>query len=580
MSPRVSPLPQVQRSSGPQSPQVHRSTKSTAPQSPQVHRSTGPQSPQVHRVHRSTVSTSNKVHRVHRSTGLQSPRVHRSTEFTESTGPQVYRVHGSTGPQSPQVHRSTGPQSPQVTKSTESTGPQVHRSTGLQSPRVHRSTEFTESTGPQSPQSPQSPQVHKVHRGHRSTESTEFTGPQVQSPIITSMVSCSLTLGYFPVAWKAALVDPRLKKRCQSASLSNLGPLRNLQLISKLTKRVVYYQTQVHLVRSELYPTLQSAYRAGHSTETALLKAHKMKFLAIESLRISLKLNISAAREQQAVGLGLFNVVAAWVMACEYLSLGLHVGNHSRPTPLTIIFYSFCSPTIERSEVLNIVDTTIARNNDSLVDSMKRILNESLSDIKRANSESADSHLREMKKLKFEEPRRFKKKANEDQYRFNSKLSDVLTEAKSSCSSQQLDKVKESLDKGESLLAERQKHILLADKSDFGWMIIQEYKKNDLADDSDDQKKIIRAEARARSQAKQNALKSKSRFAPVRRDFPKSLPIPSNSVTDSSSAVRPIPTLDGQFRSQIKPGSCFACNKPGHWRAQCPLLTSKPRTGQ
>ena len=36
--------------------------------------------------------------------------------------------------------------------------------------------------------------------------------------------------------------------------------------------------------------------------------------------------------------------------------------------------------------------------------------------------------------------------------------------------------------------------------------------------------------------------------------------------------MRPIPTLDGQLRSQIKPGSCFACNKPGHWRAQCPLL--------
>ena len=34
-------------------------------------------------------------------------------------------------------------------------------------------------------------------------------------------------------------------------------------------------------------------------------KNKEMKFLAIESLRISLKLNISAAREQQAVGLGL-----------------------------------------------------------------------------------------------------------------------------------------------------------------------------------------------------------------------------------------------------------------------------------
>jgi len=123
------------------------------------------------------------------------------------------------------------------------------------------------------------------------------------------------------------------------------------------------------------------------------------------------------------------------------------------------------------------------------------------------------------------------------------------------------------LDKGETLLAERQKHILVADKSEFGWMIIQEYKKNDLADDSDNENKIIRAEARARSQAKQNAQKAKARFAPVRRDFPKSLPISSNSAADSSSAMRPIPTLDGQSRSQIKPGSCFACNKPGHWRA-------------
>ena len=84
----------------------------------------------------------------------------------------------------------------------------------------------------------------------------------------------------------------------------------------------------------------------------------------------------------------------------------------------------------------------------------------SLSDIKRANSDTADSHLREIKKLKFREPRRFKKKANEYQYRFNLKLTDVLDEAKSLCSTQNLDKVKESLENGENLLAERQKHIL------------------------------------------------------------------------------------------------------------------------
>ena len=102
------------------------------------------------------------------------------------------------------------------------------------------------------------------------------------------MVNCSLTLGYIPVAWKAALVDTRLKKPCESASLSNLRPVSNLQFISKLTERAVYYQTQEHLVRSELYPTLQSAYRAGHSTETALLKVHNDILLNMDNQRVTL----------------------------------------------------------------------------------------------------------------------------------------------------------------------------------------------------------------------------------------------------------------------------------------------------
>ena len=53
-------------------------------------------------------------------------------------------------------------------------------------------------------------------------------------------------------------------------------------------------------------------------------------------------------------------------------------------------------------------------------------------------------------------------------------------------------------------MTEMQKHILLADKSDFGWSLIRENKRNDLPKDSDDEKKIIRAEARARTQAEQS----------------------------------------------------------------------------
>ena len=145
-----------------------------------------------------------------------------------------------------------------------------------------------------------------------------------------------------------------------------------------------------------------------------------------------------------------------------------------------------------------------------------------------------------LKKLKFDEPHRFKKKGNEDQYRFNLKVGDAIEEAKEACSSapsQQLDKVHASLEKGEKLLSERQKHILLADKSDFGWSLIREYKSNDLAEDSDDEKKIIRAEAKARTQAKQNSARNKTRLASNRKELSVLLPTESATFRQFSTVI-------------------------------------------
>ena len=64
-----------------------------------------------------------------------------------------------------------------------------------------------------------------------------------------------------------------------------------------------------------------------------------------------------------------------------------------------------------------------------------------------------------------------------------------MDEAKSSVQSDGLQKVKDCLEKGETLLKETQKHILLADKSKFDWVTVHEYKKSEIADDSDDDKK-------------------------------------------------------------------------------------------
>ena len=50
----------------------------------------------------------------------------------------------------------------------------------------------------------------------------------------------------------------------------------------------MYNQTQERLVRSELYSTLQSAYRAGHSTETALLNVDNDILLNMDHQRVTL----------------------------------------------------------------------------------------------------------------------------------------------------------------------------------------------------------------------------------------------------------------------------------------------------
>ena len=119
-------------------------------------------------------------------------------------------------------------------------------------------------------------------------------------------------------------------------------------------------------------------------------------------------------------------------------------------------------------------------NNEQLMNSLKDLLHDTVGQIKRTNEDAADLQMREIKKLKHNEPHKFKWKANDDQYKFNLKLGETLDNAKSAAQESQLQKVKSELDEGEKLLLERQKHILLADKLESGWFTVHEYKKHDL----------------------------------------------------------------------------------------------------
>jgi hypothetical protein len=72
---------------------------------------------------------------------------------------------------------------------------------------------------------------------------------------------------------KVALITPLLKKHgLDSDALSNYRPVSLLSFLSKLLERVAAKQLVAHLESQSLFASVQSACRAAHSTETALLK--------------------------------------------------------------------------------------------------------------------------------------------------------------------------------------------------------------------------------------------------------------------------------------------------------------------
>ena len=183
------------------------------------------------------------------------------------------------------------------------------------------------------------------------------------------------------------------------------------------------------------------------------------------------------------------------------------------------------------TEVQEFIYTSLAENNKSLLDQISKLIADSAESIKRSSVEVADDQLREIKKLRREEPKSFKREGNEIQYKFNLKLQDTLDEVKSHLeSSAAVDKAKSSLSEGTSMLCERQKLILLADKSDFGWKTVEQYTQHELADNEEDGKKICRAEERA-----EKALKSDASKKPINQSSSLSRPSSSSRVSSQYS---------------------------------------------
>ena len=125
-----------------------------------------------------------------------------------------------------------------------------------------------------------------------------------------------------------------------------------------------------------------------------------------------------------------------------------------------------------------------------------------------------------------------------------------------------------------NLIQQRQKLLKLADSSELGWKVVKEYQSNPLASDSEDEKKMYKAELRAERKVRKDQMKrNKGRKSPFSRF----------RYTTSSTSTLPQAQMQAQTARQTtkaatnpttttKPGLCRYCGGVGHWRFECEAL--------
>ena len=90
----------------------------------------------------------------------------------------------------------------------------------------------------------------------------------------------------------------------------------------------------------------------------------------------------------------------------------------------------------------------------------------------------------------------FKSKGNRKQFEHQQQVRNCLANAK-------YEKAKRAIEEGITLTEKRIKVIKLADRSEFGWSTVSEYLSDELASNSEDEKRIFRSERRAERRSKQ-----------------------------------------------------------------------------
>lgn len=206
-------------------------------------------------------------------------------------------------------------------------------------------------------------------------------------------------------------------------------------------------------------------------------------------------------------------------------------------------------------------------------------------DVKKGQEETVE---RLSKKTRREKSFEFSKKGNRFQHEFNDTVAETLEDAQididtlkgsgaAGSASKPFQSLEESIKKGQDLIAERQKLIKLADRSEFGWGVVSEYQSDELAVDDDDEKRIEKAAEKKLARKKRKSDKSGYTAAKKRPTYQPNVPTTTPPVGFCPQA--PAAGYRNRFypgRPVMPPaqpiGPCHECGELGHLKRSCPRL--------
>jgi hypothetical protein len=159
------------------------------------------------------------------------------------------------------------------------------------------------------------------------------------APSIALLANLSFSQGVFPDGLKTGKISPILKKKGLDINIAaNYRPITSLGTLSKILERLALLQLRPVITGSAGFFGGQSAYRAAHSTETALLKVTADVRVNMEgsSTTCLLSLDISAAFDvldhatlvkRARDTFGISGIAQSWLasyLACRrsYVSIG------------------------------------------------------------------------------------------------------------------------------------------------------------------------------------------------------------------------------------------------------------------